>query len=212
MLSLLLCALITSFTPVLYTATSIIKITLPSPDITKINNEHNVKTPNIRITINSVSSNIKSNDIMLAVVESLNLENRKEFNPKIDKNRAIPLQIYDFLLQQGIGSDDKSTKDKILTKLKKNTFIKETDTFIFEISHTSTSRHLAQAITNLLAKNYSNQPTLNTQKEIISAAELPKDFSSPNLKISLYYSIILSFVIAIMATIHIYPRKKRRRL
>ncbi len=201
LLTILLCALAVSFIPKKYSATSIVELS------------GNANTSNIQLFKNTEieeTSILRSHEILKNISDKLNLTLHEEFSIGHDKNRALITKLNDKIKLYFADENElnKTSQEKIIAQLNNELSVYLKNDFNIYITYTSHSPYVARTVANMVAKDYISIKNQTYSKKIIEKATFPHKISVPNIKKSVYSTLIIGLIMGIVAAMYITPKRK----
>ncbi len=181
-LTLILGATYISFQTVQYTATA----TLQIPESEKT-------------TTDSVLEALRSEDVLIPVIEKQNLEHRAHFNTSLHPDETLYTEIKNKIIKKyKIGKQPRNLREKILFELQDNVSVKtsnNTNGNIMRISYTNPWPDMSAQIANGIAREYLSLYFNTKGKNLLEEAKFPAVHTAPNITISMFVFGVIGLIL-----------------
>lgn len=184
LLVILLGSLIVSFHPVRYTATAVVAVN---------GSGLAAETPAQEKIMEQIVSILRSNDVLLPLIEKNGYRQRAAFNPALYPQETVYGRIRGWFTE----NNNLPLNHRIAEKIRKDTAITANNDHTVQIAFTSVSPDLAPKVANALAETLTAHPERAGTLEIRQKAAPAESFSEPDIGGTLGTSGLLGIIAGI---------------
>ena len=160
-----------------------------------------VKLPeNNETTTQNILELLRSDDVLLPVIEQQNLENRAHFNKKLHPDNTLYTKTKNKIIKKyKIGKQPRNLNEKILFELQDNVSVdsikSSDDGNIMRISFTNPWPEMAAQIANGISNRYLNLYGTDKGQKILESAKIPTLHSYPNITFSMFTFGVIGLIL-----------------